>query len=107
VCAAYDHAGRGLATLGCIRPSATANGAVALALRLEVISLQDTSAGTNRLEGTVESVEFLGSTIRVEVKLRARTLHLDMLNKPGLTLPPQGSPTAVYFAPEACLLLNE
>ena len=46
-----------------------ANGLVTLALRPEGIELGEGEPGENRLHGTVEDINFLGSIVRIRVKV--------------------------------------
>ena len=46
------------------------NGRVTLALRPEGIALGEGEPGANRLHGTVEDVNFLGSIVRIRVAPR-------------------------------------
>ena len=46
-----------------------AGGRVTLALRPEGISLGEGREGSNRLRGTIEDINFLGSIVRIRVRL--------------------------------------
>jgi putative spermidine/putrescine transport system ATP-binding protein len=84
------------------------NGAtVTLAVRPEGIELGE-DGGANRLSGVVEDVSFLGSIVRIRIRLGddATTLSLDTFNDPNLTLPGIESPVTVSFPPEACLVIG-
>ena len=80
---------------------------VTLAVRPEGIEL-GTDGGSNRLSGTVEDVSFLGSIVRIRLRLddKGTTLSLDTFNDPGLTPPAIASTVTVSFPPEACLVLG-
>ena len=52
-----------------VTTDASSDGRVTLALRPEGISLGDGDPGSNRLTGTVEDVNFLGSIVRIRVRL--------------------------------------
>ncbi len=81
-----------------------ANGAaVTVALRPEALSLADN--GSNRLVGRVENIAFLGSIVRIYIRLQETILSLDEFNNPHLTLPAIGEEIAIYFPPEAGLVL--
>jgi len=65
--------------------------------------------GENRLSGVVEDVSFLGSIVRIRIRLGddATTVSLDVFNDPNLTLPDIESPVTLSFPPEACLVIGE
>ena len=74
-------------------------------------ALQD--VGANRLRGTIEDINFLGSIVRLRLRLGdgtaregATTIALDTFNEPHLTLPPVGGKVTVSFPPEACFVLG-
>jgi putative spermidine/putrescine transport system ATP-binding protein len=92
---------------------AAADGRVTLAVRPEGISLGEGSAGSNRLHGTVEDINFLGSIVRIRLRLGERTngeepaiVALDTFNEPHLTLPAVGETVTFSFPPEACFVLG-
>ena len=71
-----------------------ANGRVTLALRPEGIELGEGEPGENRLHGTVEDINFLGSIVRLRVKVgdgedgaTPTVIALDAFNEPHLRLP--------------------
>src|SRR5512141_2112112 len=77
--------------------SAAAGGRVTLALRPEGISFGDGPDGSNRLRGTIEDINFLGSIVRIRMRLGsgpatdgASTISLDTFNEPHLALPAVG-----------------
>lgn len=79
---------------------------VGLALRPEMLSLSPGDAAANQLQGSLQTVNFLGSVVRLTVKLGRHELCLDTFNNPHLELPSLNSPVSVYFAPESCLIVN-
>ena len=92
---------------------AGSDGRVTLALRPEGISLGEGPEGANRLRGTVEDVNFLGSIVRVRLRLGdgpavdgATTIALDTFNEPHLALPAVGEVVTAHFPPEACFVLG-
>ena len=92
---------------------ASADGRVTLAVRPEGISLGEGSAGMNRLHGVIDDINFLGSIVRLRLRLGdatagdgATSIALDTFNEPHLTLPPVGGPVTVSFPPEACFVLG-
>jgi putative spermidine/putrescine transport system ATP-binding protein len=84
------------------------NGAtVTLAVRPEGIELRS-DGGANRLSGVMEDASFLGSIVRIRIRLgdETTTLSLDVFNDPNLTLPAIEAPVTVSFPPEACLVIG-
>ena len=80
------------------------NGAqVTVALRPEALSLSE--SGANRLVGHVENIAFLGSIVRIYIRLNKTLLSLDEFNNPHLTLPAIGAAITIYFPLEAGLIL--
>ncbi len=69
---------------------------VMLALRPEALTLNRSEGMDNHLEGEVETIAFLGSIVRIQV--RAKTLiALDGFNNPNLDLPAIGDSVAFGF----------
>jgi putative spermidine/putrescine transport system ATP-binding protein len=86
---------------------------VTLALRPEGIQLGEGDPGANRLHGAVEDINFLGSIVRIRLRLgegveggEPTVIALDTFNEPHLRLPDVGSATTVSFPPEACFVLG-
>ena len=84
-----------------------------LALRPEGISLGEGGEGSNRLRGTVEDINFLGSIVRIRVRLGeghdgepASVVALDTFNEPHLKLPDVGEGVTISFPPEAAFVLG-
>ena len=93
--------------------SAAAGGRVTLALRPEGISFGDGPDGSNRLRGAIEDINFLGSIVRIRLRLGpdpaaegATTISLDTFNEPHLALPAVGETATVHFPPEASFVLG-
>ena len=85
-----------------------ANGSkVSVALRPEIVKISAGGDG-NALTGAIEDVNFLGSIVRIRVRVGegAGRISFDTFNDPSLTLPSIGQPISVTFPPEACLLLD-
>ena len=83
------------------------NGAtVTLMLRPEELRFGPVG-GENQLKGHVEVVNFLGSTVRVTVKVGQATLTLDVFNERKLELPKVGQTYTVSFPPHACWVMSE
>jgi putative spermidine/putrescine transport system ATP-binding protein len=77
-------------------------------LRPEELRLvTDGSNGYNRLAGTVESVTFLGATIRLGLNVGDGILTVDLQNERQLRLPEVGQSQEVRFPPHACWVMPE
>lgn len=79
---------------------------VALALRPELIVVDAANGFANQLTGTVETVSFLGSIVRLQVRVGDALLSLDAFNNPHLKLPEIGATVTASFPGEACLILD-
>jgi putative spermidine/putrescine transport system ATP-binding protein len=89
------------------------DGRVTLALRPEGIQLGDGEPGENGLRGTVEDINFLGSIVRIRVKVgdgddgaTPTLIALDAFNEPHLRLPAVDQAVTISFPPEACFVLG-
>ena len=90
-----------------------ADGKVTLALRPEGISLGQGYEGSNRLHGAVEDINFLGSIVRIRVRLGEggdgeppSVIALDSFNEPHLKVPDVGEDVTISFPPEAAFVLG-
>jgi putative spermidine/putrescine transport system ATP-binding protein len=80
----------------------------AIALRPESLSVGEGPADANRLRGTIDDITFLGSIVRIRVRLPSgTTVAADTFNEPHLALPAVGSEATLWFPHEACLVLEE
>ena len=90
-----------------LEPPPAANGqAVTLAVRPEELEL-GAAEGHNNLRGLVESVNFLGSIVRVRVAVGGATLSADLFNERLLTLPKAGEAVTINFPAHAAWVLEE
>jgi putative spermidine/putrescine transport system ATP-binding protein len=81
---------------------------VLVALRPEGLSIdKGVEQGLNQLKGTIDSVNFLGSVVRVKIQVGSNQILVDTFNHPHLQVPAAGTPTVVHFPPEACLVLEQ
>ncbi len=85
-------------------PQHVAGQSVRLSLRPEMISLSNGHADSNRLTGTVANVVFLGSIVRIFLRIEEANVFLDTFNNPHITLPALGDSLSVWFPREACLV---
>jgi putative spermidine/putrescine transport system ATP-binding protein len=76
---------------------------VSLMMRPEEITLD--AEEENVLDGTVESVTFLGSIVRVQVAVEGGRLTADLFNERLLELPVVGAATQLSFPSHACWVM--
>jgi putative spermidine/putrescine transport system ATP-binding protein len=96
------------------QPVAVGLGAIGLApgearsfaLRPEAVSLANGKAGGNILRGTIDQVSFLGSVVRIRVKMRDNAVMLDTFNDPKITPPAFGQEVSISFSPEDLMVLD-
>ncbi len=86
--------------------AAPAGQAVRVSLRPEALALRNGTPENNHLRGTVTSVVFLGSIVRLVVRAADHEILLDTFNAPHVDLPPVGAEVTVGFPREACILLG-
>jgi putative spermidine/putrescine transport system ATP-binding protein len=87
------------------RPVPAAAGAtVSLALRPEALGLFARPGNDAVLRGTVEEVAFLGSVVRVRLRLGTQPLSLDTFNTTAAPPPAAGAAVAVHFAASDALV---
>lgn len=79
---------------------------VNLAMRPESFTMNADGDGNNHLQGTIETVLFLGSVVRIQMKMRDSLLFFDTFNNPRSAPPRAGEPVQVAFAPESVLVIN-
>ncbi len=78
-----------------------------IALRPESLSfVRSGMDNIDQLQGQVEDVAFLGSVVRIRVRLTKQIINVDSFNTPGLSLPEVGQPCTVYFTPDAVMTLD-
>jgi len=80
---------------------------VALALRPEAIRLGRDHGRPIVLPATIEEVHFLGSVIRVRVRVAGTVVALDTFNRPDQPPPPLGSVAEISFAAGDAILLPD
>ena len=70
------------------------------------MTLNGAGGKRNRLDGTIEDVNFLGSVVRVRVRFKESAISLDTFNNPNAPPPKHGDKVTVSFAPEDLLVLE-
>lgn len=91
------------------RQMAEANGQAAmLAIRPEGFALVNGSAApiANLLEGVVEDMYFLGSVLRLRVRVGGQFVNADVFNNLHLEIPARGQSVTLSFMPEACMIVD-
>jgi putative spermidine/putrescine transport system ATP-binding protein len=88
---------------------------VKVALRPEMVSLEDRPIGCSRLTGKVTDVSFLGSIVRMRIQIgmgeafangAGQVVILDEFNEPSLKLPNLGDTVTVSFPMDGPLVLG-
>jgi putative spermidine/putrescine transport system ATP-binding protein len=82
------------------------SGHILVALRPEIISLEQNSPAQNQFHVKVEMIAFLGSVVRIQVRLGKNLFFFDTLNNPQTIPPKVGDEVIVSFAREAELILG-
>jgi putative spermidine/putrescine transport system ATP-binding protein len=90
--------GRGLA-------DAQPGQARSFALRPEALALGPGAEGRNVLEGVIAEVAFLGSVVRVRMRLKESVIIVDTFNSTAVKPPALGAPAIVSFAREDMIVL--
>jgi pimeloyl-ACP methyl ester carboxylesterase len=98
--------GQEICTARIVSETEMENGRLSLALRPELLSLNGHAPAENQLIGRVETIAFLGSIVRIRVRLQETTLLLDEFNNPHLTVPAIEDTVVLSFQREACLVLQ-
>ncbi len=80
---------------------------VSVAIRPEAITLGGKSNTINHLSGTVDDVSFLGSVVRVRIRLNSQHINFDSFNNPNLVPPAIGEAATLNFMPEACMVVRD
>jgi putative spermidine/putrescine transport system ATP-binding protein len=80
---------------------------VMIALRPEGLSFQSDMKKANNLKCIVETITFLGSVVRVSLRLGEAMINMDTFNNPYLELPKIGDTVQIACSAEAVLVLDE
>ncbi|HVU09738.1 MAG TPA: ABC transporter ATP-binding protein [Phototrophicaceae bacterium] len=80
---------------------------LALALRPEAFTLTNGNAAANHLDGTVEDTYFLGSVMRLRIRVGQQHVNADVFNNQHLEIPRPGQELSLHFLPDACLVIGE
>jgi putative spermidine/putrescine transport system ATP-binding protein len=80
---------------------------VRVAIRPERLSFASEQKKANVVDATIENITFLGSVVRIQVKIGNTKFNMDTFNNPFLELPKIGSMEQVTCSREAVLVLDE
>jgi putative spermidine/putrescine transport system ATP-binding protein len=80
---------------------------VEVAIRPERFNFLSEGEKANLLECTIENITFLGSIVRVQLKVNEHSLFMDTFNNPFLELPNIGDKAKITFSKEAVLILRK
>jgi putative spermidine/putrescine transport system ATP-binding protein len=80
---------------------------VTIAIRPERINFAPADINTNLLAGTIKSVIFLGSIVRVFMACGENMLCMDIFNNPYLELPKTGEHVQIACPRDAVLVLDK
>jgi len=79
---------------------------IKIAIRPERLNFLSVEKKANVLDCTIENITFLGSVVRVQVKIGSNRFNMDTFNNPFLELPKIGAKEQVTCSREAVLILN-
>ena len=79
---------------------------VNMAIRPERLSFASEEKKANLVDGTIENITFLGSIVRVQVRVGKSVLYMDTFNNPYLELPKIGDKTQITCSKDAVLVLR-
>jgi putative spermidine/putrescine transport system ATP-binding protein len=81
---------------------------VTIAIRPEAFSVMNGSAApsANHLQGTVEDMYFLGSVLRLRIRVGQQIVNADVFNDLHLKFPERGQAITLNFMPEASMIVD-
>ena len=85
---------------------ATPGEPVSISIRPERISMLGEGQKANVMQVTVETINFLGSIVRIQVRSGQNVFYMDTFNNPFLELPKIGDKIQITFSAEAVLVLR-
>lgn len=80
---------------------------VRVAIRPERLNLASEQKKANVVDATIENITFLGSVVRIQIKIGNTNFNMDTFNNPFLELPKIGSVEQVTCSKEAVLVLDD
>lgn len=79
---------------------------VMVAIRPERLSFASEGKKPNLIDCTIENITFLGSIVRIQIRIGEHLLHMDTFNNPFLELPKIGEKVEITCSREAVLILE-
>ena len=70
------------------------------------MSIGRANGSSNNLDGTIDEVHFLGSVVRIRVRVGDSAISLDTFNRPHAAPPERGQPVTVNFGRDDILVLD-
>jgi putative spermidine/putrescine transport system ATP-binding protein len=80
---------------------------IKIAIRPERLSFASEHKKANVVDATIENITFLGSVVRIQIKIGNTNFNMDTFNNPFLELPKIGSKEKVTCSKEAVLVLDQ
>ncbi len=80
---------------------------VLIGLRPEIITLEQDTPTQNVFRAKVQLIAFLGSVVRIQVKVGDNLIFFDTLNNPHMAMPKVGDVIDIFFSPESLLVLGK
>ena len=80
---------------------------VRIAIRPERLNFASAEKNANLLDGTIKSITFLGSIVRVHILIGKCVLYMDTFTNPYLELPKIGEQVQIACSREALLVLDQ
>jgi putative spermidine/putrescine transport system ATP-binding protein len=80
---------------------------IKIAIRPERLSFASEHKKANVVDATIENITFLGSVVRIQIRIGNTNFNMDTFNNPFLALPDIGSKEQVTCSKEAVLVLDE
>ena len=77
-----------------------------IAIRPERLNFSSDLKKANLIDCTIENITFLGSIVRIQVKVGDLRLHMDTFNNPFLELPKIGDKAEITCSREAVIILQ-
>ncbi len=79
---------------------------VRIAIRPERLGLASILEKANIVDGSIENITFLGSVVRIQVKIGNTNFNMDTFNNPFLGIPEVGDKAKITCSKEAILILG-
>jgi putative spermidine/putrescine transport system ATP-binding protein len=79
---------------------------VMVAIRPERLSFSSEGKKPNLIDCTIENITFLGSIVRIQVRVGTHVLYMDTFNNPFLELPKIGDQVEITCSREAVLIIE-